>query len=230
MSCYAGPEISEGGLVLCLDAANLKSYPGSGTSITDVSNNLNNGTFTNVTVSSNSMNFNGSSSFVTIANSSTLDPRRTFSIDVWFYALALPATWINIINKADTSQSAATRTYGIWLNSSGYVYFDTGNGTVNTQLSTSAGSITINNWYNYCVCINRTAGTCTTYLNTIVQNNVSNVSQTDTVSTTNPVYIGGRYAFNFFNGSIPLVKFYNRALSAEEVRQNFNALRGRFGL
>jgi hypothetical protein len=34
----------------------------------------------------------------------------------------------------------------------------------------------------------------------------------------------------YFNGTISDVKFYNRALSATEVQQNFNALRGRYGI
>jgi len=33
-----------------------------------------------------------------------------------------------------------------------------------------------------------------------------------------------------FNGYIPIVKIYNRELSASEVRQNFNAMKSRFGL
>ena len=47
MSAYSGPEISNDGLVLCLDAANFKSYPGTGTTWTDLSGLGNNGTLTN---------------------------------------------------------------------------------------------------------------------------------------------------------------------------------------
>ena len=47
MSSKGGPDINENGLVLHLDAANNKSYPGSGTTWTDLSGNDNNGTLTN---------------------------------------------------------------------------------------------------------------------------------------------------------------------------------------
>ena len=44
---YYGPRIVSNGLVLCLDAANKRSYPGTGTTWTDLSGNSNNGTLTN---------------------------------------------------------------------------------------------------------------------------------------------------------------------------------------
>lgn len=47
MSIYGGPDIITDGLVFCLDAANSKSYPGTGTAWTDLSGNDNNGTLTN---------------------------------------------------------------------------------------------------------------------------------------------------------------------------------------
>ena len=60
MGVFAGPEIVEDGLVLALDAGNTKSYPGSGTTWTDLSGNGNNGTFVGTTTfdsSTNSISF-----------------------------------------------------------------------------------------------------------------------------------------------------------------------------
>jgi len=47
MGAAAGPDIVEDGLVLCLDAANPKSYPGSGNTWTDLRGNGNDGTLVN---------------------------------------------------------------------------------------------------------------------------------------------------------------------------------------
>jgi hypothetical protein len=44
-------------------------------------------------------------------------------------------------------------------------------------------------------------------------------------------YIGkSNWADALFNGFIPLTQIYNRALTAAEIQQNFNALRGRYGV
>ena len=73
MGVFAGPEVVEDGLVLALDAGNTKSYPGSGTTWTDLSGNGNNGTLTNgPTYSSSnggSIVFDGVNDFVDISNS-----------------------------------------------------------------------------------------------------------------------------------------------------------------
>jgi len=65
---YTGPNIVTSGLVLQLDAANTKSYPGSGTTWTDLSGNGNNGTLTNSPTFSSAnggiFTFNGTNQFI----------------------------------------------------------------------------------------------------------------------------------------------------------------------
>jgi hypothetical protein len=51
--------------------------------------------------------------------------------------------------------------------------------------------------------------------------------------TSRPVVLGRwdyQYNYYYFNGKIPVAKAYNRALSAADVTQNFNAVRGRYGI
>lgn len=73
-----------------------------------------------------------------------------------------------------------------------------------------------------------------TYINTYVDGVLDNTSGAMTMATTgNNNYIGKSNhvgAENYWSGSISVVHAYNRALSAAEVFQNFNALRGRFGV
>jgi hypothetical protein len=68
---------------------------------------------------------------------------------------------------------------------------------------------------------------------------VNTVQQTTTNSISGTLNIGGTLLVNiarqttgtaFFNGKVPMVRVYNRALTASEIQQNFNALRGRFGI
>ena len=84
MGVYAGPEINESGLVLCLDAGNTKSYPGSGTAWTDLSGRGNTGTLVNgptySSVNGGSLSFNGSNQYVQGSGSVTTN---TMTFLVW---------------------------------------------------------------------------------------------------------------------------------------------------
>ena len=73
MGAYSGPEINESGLILCLDAGNTKSYPGSGTTWTDISRNGNDGTLINMdsanldSANGGSLTFDGTNEYVTLS-------------------------------------------------------------------------------------------------------------------------------------------------------------------
>ena len=84
MSVFAGPEINESGLVLYLDAGNIKSYPGSGTSWTDISGRGNTGTLVNSpTFTGNSFNFNGTNQYVSINRPQTITNTGSSTIQCW---------------------------------------------------------------------------------------------------------------------------------------------------
>ncbi len=92
MSGKIGPDINENGLVLSLDAANYKSYTGSGTTWRDLSGNSNNGTLTNgPTFNAANMGaivFDGTDDKVTISmNSSFIYGVSPFSLNAWIYVL-----------------------------------------------------------------------------------------------------------------------------------------------
>ena len=73
MGAFAGPEIAESGLVLALDAGNLKSYPGSGTTWTDLSGGGNTGTLTNgptySSANGGSLVFDGTNDYISLSSS-----------------------------------------------------------------------------------------------------------------------------------------------------------------
>jgi hypothetical protein len=117
------------------------------------------------------------------------------------------------------------------MNSSS-LYFDVGGGGPYAQPSYTFNT---NTWYNICCVHLRTAGTSSLlcYVNGVSLNN-STIFPTSTPNNNSlPVSIGSRFYSSInspFNGNIAQVSIYNRALSAAEVSQNYNALKHRFGL
>jgi hypothetical protein len=88
--------------------------------------------------------------------------------------------------------------------------------------------IATGSWYNV-VYVNNTNETGSLYINGLpeVVNQSSSLSGTNYFS---PDYIGRGYNGRYFSGKISSVSFYDRSLSTAEIQQNFNALRGRYGI
>jgi hypothetical protein len=78
------------------------------------------------------------------------------------------------------------------------------------------------------ICVTRNASTVSWYKNGVFSNSMVNPYGASVVTGTNNITIGSGYA-GAFGGNIYTVQLYNRALSAAEVKQNYNAYRGRYG-
>jgi hypothetical protein len=102
--------------------------------------------------------------------------------------------------------------------------------TAGSSISVAAG-ISINTWYNACVTYDVATATTTLYLNGAQIGDPVTSFSAMTPSVFNGAIGAEDGQFNNkFNGNIAQVQIYNRALSVTEVRQNFNALRGRYGI
>ena len=211
------------GLQLYLDAGNASSYPGSGTTWTDLSGNNLTGTLTNgptySATNGGSIVFDGSNDYVQCLGSLTVTA-ATF------------VTWI----KRNGSQgqydgilfSRGTNTTGMNFKTSnqlGYHWNDAGN-TYNWQSGLTIPDAT---WCMIAVSVTSTAATaylCQTGGTTTATNTVNHAS-----SLLNDIKIAQDDAGSrFFNGNIAIAQLYNIALSAGEVSQNFEADRARFGV
>jgi len=211
------------GLVLCLDAANRKSYPGSGTTWTDLSGSGFNGTLTNGptfgSADGGSIVFDGTNDIVTTTYVST----NTYTFSAWFKTNVVSSGFRNII-------SIPTPNYSLILldnDTSNLGFWTLDALTSGSTLSTP--TISTNTWYNVVFVRegNSITGGYKAYLNGILYGNAN----TGTWSTTASLSVGGRTDVSQpLNGNISQVLIYNRALSALEVSQNFNALRGRYGI
>lgn len=224
------PSLITDGLVLLLDAANTRSYPGSGTTWNDLSGNNINGTQVNGPsfVSSNGgyqVYTAASNQYTNVTENVVNRLTGSITLEAFIYATSIPSNAGGggfIIAKPaayylELKNSGVLRTYFAGLNSPGY--------------HDGITTLSINTWYHTVGVLNLTAGTITTYVNGIVDRTVSGLTGSVTAATAYSVQIGafsgGGYSFD---GRIAITRLYNIALTATQVSQNFNALRGRFGI
>ena len=222
-----GPKIVTDGLVLCLDAANSKSYPGTGTAWNDISGNGNNGTLVNsVGYSSNnggSLVFDGVNDRAQCSNSSSLNITNSITMESWIHPTAYKTTGGGggmIITKLsyylELAGSGVMRVYFYDLSSPGYH-----NGTINIPL----------NIWSYVIGVrDKTNNSIRIYVNGNLDREISSITgniRSNSTALTIGSYSGANYEFT---GKISGSKIYNRALSAQEIQQNYNALKGRYGL
>ena len=233
MSGKSGPDIVENGLVLCLDAANKLSYPRTGTTWTDLSGNSNTGTLTNgPTFNAANMGgivFDGTNDYVTVANASSLNPSNGISVSVWVkFTSTINNTRQMLVEKHTSPGSgwwfAGENNKIVWLilgTSGGEKYIDLTNNT-----SLISGII-----YNIVGTYDGTSSTLKLYVNGRDDGGTIAGGGSGLSSSSNPLIIGKQH--NWGNGPSSITMFntslYNRALSAAEVLQNYNATKSRFG-
>lgn len=227
------PKISTNGLVLAIDAGNVKSYPGSGTSWTDMALTSRIGTLTNSPTYSSTEGgtivFNGTN--LTYATFGSLGTRPTTgTISFWMK----PTDVSNYRNPIGTNTDTASNIGFRWeMVTGGTFYFLSGNdaGTFGSLYNFTT-TLTNNIWYMVTVTWDSSTSTLTGYLN---GSQVFN-STTHTYWATNfsKFAVGAGFglttAARCFTGNISQCLMYNRNISATEVSQNFQSLRGRFGI
>jgi len=223
MSFHHSPKIVTDGLVMCLDAANRKSYSGTGNTWRDLSQNANNFSLVNGTSFSNSNQgsflLDGNDDVISVSNPINIpNTESSSSADIWFNTYTTSATrQILFVGKDGNSYQIEIRSntlrMGVW--GGGFL--------LNSNITPS-----IFTWYNCAISTNGT--THNIYLNGQLINSNSTAPQTGNVTR----IVIGSYLLNGgneqFNGLISNVKIYNRTLLASEILQNYNALKGRFNL
>jgi len=238
MSVNYNPSVVTSGLVLNLDAANIKSYPASGTSWFDLSGNGNAGTLTNGptfdSANGGSLVFNGTNTYVNTAIK--LFTNQQFSVSFWIK--------VNSFNATYCSSALSNSKYTIFGPTSNYQGFTNTFSTCIQSASSSNAIATANQsgystgvWYYYCSVYDGSQTGNAARLQLYINNVNKTLTYDATVpsipynnNTTTSIGLGSGAGYNYFNGSISNVNIYNRALSASEVLQNYNALRGRYGI
>ena len=214
--------IVKDGLVLLLDAAKKDSYPGSGTLWSDVSGNNLSGTLTNGPTfnSSNggSIVFDGINDYVSVGTIPSINNSTSLTLCYWLKKSAVDKDMI--IGSQVTSS-----TNGVWLQwySDGVVYFSPRNGSTTTM----SYSLTYDsNWKYLCGTFNNSLGVI--YVNGLSVATSGGLPSFLSSTAGNDFRVGDVRNLFFSNGNISLVQIYNRALSATEVLQNYNATKNRY--
>lgn len=235
MGIFRGPNIVRSGLVLALDAADKNSYPGSGTQWYDLSGNSNNATFSGPTFSNTNMGsivFDGVDDYIYSNSPSLLNPgSNSFTIDAWVYQKD------NGYNGIVDARGANLHGFLCLLNytTAGTVAFFLNTTTdvdQNIYYSTVATFTDVLAWMNVSVVVNRSANNITFYKNSIQQGNAVTITSGGSVDPGSGYlyYIGGDLGGPDANINLSTIKQYNRALSSQEILQNYNATKSRFGL
>jgi len=229
------PKIVTDGLVLCLDAGNTKSYPGSGTTWSDLSGNGNNGSLVNMdganldSANGGSLTFDGSNEQVSLGSLKLNTAAGTISF------------WVKLDVNVTPSFTGNMRPFGSdtdfemrWGPSGegGNLWFDLGYSFSDGAKPTTKNNWNSNQWYNIVAVWDANASTSAWYIDGVLDSSSNvGVSAATLTALSGNLLIGSSGGIaGYLDGNISQFSAYNRALSASEVKQNFNALRGRFGL
>lgn len=228
MGFYRGPNIIRDGLVLYLDAANQKSYSGTGTTWNDLSGRGNNGTLINGPAFSSGNNgsivFDGVNDYIQVPDNPILNLTQIGgSVGVW------TRTNTNATGSINGNLVAKTKTYtnGYWLtkfnNRTRISLYGTGN------IEMQGIRPIVDNLWHYIIAT-WISNQVSLYIDGVLDRQQSyNFTFT---TANNPLYISRQNTTGegFYNGEICQTMIYNRGLTAQEVLQNYNATKSRFGL
>ena len=225
MGLAHSPRIVTDNLVLCLDAGNTKSYPGSGTTWTDIKSGYSldfTSTFSSDNVGSFDFDGTDDSAEMPAGSGWTNFGTDPFTIEVWYR----PHTYSQYETLVG-SKGSGDGTWQFDFNASGNLRFHR---TVSTVFVNSSISFEANIWKQVVV-VREGTGTDQFKIYSNGDLNTTGTFNSD-LNANNQLRIGlNRSAVYYYDGNISVVRIYkNKALTAEEVAQNFNALRGRYGI
>ena len=221
-------------LVLYFDPSNPSSYPGSGTTITDLSDSGLSGTMSNITYTSPYFTYNGSSSQIAVSDNALLEPGSgDWTVEVWVNQ-SVSGNDV-VLGKFNAGGLSANVGYSIRTTvTSFYAQYGSGAGSgANLFVNSTTHAGTIGTWYQIVyVFTNVAANTFETFVNGSSIGSVAH-SLASILNTSTGLYIGsynnGEYA-QYFDGKIGITRLYSRALTSSEVLSNYNADKSKYGL
>lgn len=227
------PRVVTNGLVFYLDAANTRSYSGSGLTVNGLVGGIG-GTLINGTGYTSANNgtfiFDGTNDYI-LSNAITQNNNASALTWVVWAKRSASNTLVTFIQYSGPSSDI-----GLELWSNGVIYFEIGNGG-NTYGDLSNNSAS---WQNVAMVFDGSgvdnSARLTAYINGVQRSLSYNGTIPSTAGSGNTLYIGNTGPFSgpnsniFSTGNLGSFQSYNRALSPSEILQNYNATRKRFGL
>jgi hypothetical protein len=254
MAFNYSPKIVRNGMIMCLDAANRRSYIGSGTAWNDISGQGNNGTLvggpTFSSTNNGSIVFDATDDTVTTTIPLiTLSALSNFTMDCWIKIPSYPtAAPPNAYNKTTRNGVVIGAAYY-----SGTAIYWTGNATgtsfdvygyirgADASRNTALYSVTsLDKYYNFTLVNSRSDTTLKLYVNGTLYSSVAGPTQeynaglyptAGNIGINKPqVDGGGENVYSYLAFTMGSSKIYTSALSAVDILNNYNALKGRFNL
>jgi hypothetical protein len=228
---YSPKIINDSSLVLCLDAANNKSYVSGSTNWNDISKGANTATLVNgptfTTSNGGGVVFDGVDDYVSLGTQTII--QNDFTLSIWFILNTTSSKEHFIFSNNYNATPALLITADSSINGINLsAYYSTAGGVIQYGLNPTI----LTNSQIYNLTLIRSGSIHTPYINGIIQ--------TSRIFTESTVLGLGRYELGYatlrnkttayMQGNIYNTQIYNRALSATEITQNYNAMKGRFGL
>ena len=233
MAFNYSPKVVTDGLVLYLDAANTKSYPGSGITWTDLSRSGNSSKLNGPTFNSangGSIVFNGTNDYVEIQNQIQFDQTDPFTLSSWVKSSSGKNELI--INNENILYTG----YRLNINVNANIEIGLRSSISDDIAIETLNSINAGTWYHIVGTYDGHSNVSgmKIYINGVEEdtNTISNTLTSSTLSNQKTL-LGIRKSSSPpdpLMGNIANVQIYNRALSTIEITQNYNATRTRFGL
>jgi len=230
MAITRGPNIVRDGLVLCLDAKDPNSYPGSGSTWYDLTTNGNNATIVNATYNSNGyFTFDGTGDYMTC----TTATGWTSLTDMCAFVVARPTTISRRHYLFDSRYSGSSLGFGLGLDSDNSP-FHFAIDSAGYDEATSPTTFSTNNFYIFGML---RSGSNMQILDSDSVTKITPSINSNTLGT--GALTPGGYTIGVYKtlsdtytwvGDIAAVWIYNKVLSQAECTQNYNALKSRFGL
>ena len=223
------PAIVTNGLILNLDAGFTPSYPTTGTTWYDVSSGGNNGTLTNGptfnSANSGSIVFDGTNDYVNLLTSGLVSGWTSLTYNVWVNITQNPSSPFPGFIASQTSIPSLNVAFGSWDTTRTLWYeVDTVNGNYYGG-GPGSNTFSLNTWFNVCMVYD--GSNVYGYYNNSLD---KQFNATGALNTISDLRIANSTGYGFLNGKIAIAQAYNRALTAAEVSQNYNATKSRFGL
>ena len=230
MSYNNGPKIVRDGLTLCLDAANYKSFVSGSTTWYDLARPgftgslINGPTYTGS--NQGALIFDGTNDYVSLPSSSLASSSQmTFALWNFGQSITNPRSVIYFEN------ASGIRTLNVHLTYHGTIYFDAGNGSGNTggafdRINKGVTASELFGWQYWVFTKNATAGTMRIYRNGELWHSGGGSAPIGASVTGS---LGASLSIGWYHvGHIGMAKLYSRELSAAEIRENYNATKGRY--
>jgi hypothetical protein len=216
------PDIVRSGLVVYFEGDNKLSYPGSGSTWYDTISGKH-ATLTSVSYSRPNMVFNGSNSSGSFSTTG-LNMKESQTIVIALKPTEATADRRNPYNHEYAGYGTITHE-----TSGGFSYYHGTSGGNGATYQGSGSSFTVAENETAIIALTRGPSSVKWYKNGVLDSTTAN-SYPVAVTSVSTATIGSGYAGPSFQGNIGCLMLYTKELSAAEVLQNFQALRGRFGV